>query len=229
LLTDNHDARTCWRRVFIIMENSELTSQSKQQKLIDELVDQRISINPNFFDSELITSLHQELVDLEKQDQLRAAHVGKQQQRSHIRDIRGDSIHWINGETEAQRLFLAEMNQLQDALNQHLFLGLTELEVHYAHYPAGMGYQKHLDSFQNNNLRRITIVVYLNPDWHKEDGGELEIYNGDEIINRVLPLGGTLVCFVSEEFPHQVAITQRERFSIAGWFRVRDTKVLATS
>lgn len=211
------------------MENSEPNGQSKQQKLIDDLVEQRISINPNFFDTELITALHQELVDLEKQDQLRAAHIGKQQQRSHISDIRGDAIHWINGKTEAQRFFLAEMRQLQDALNQQLFLGLTELEVHFAHYPPGMGYQKHLDSFQNNNLRRITIVVYLNPDWYEEDGGELEIYNGDEIINRVLPLGGTLICFVSEETPHQVAITRRERFSIAGWFRVRDTTGLSTS
>ncbi len=209
------------------MKNSELTSQSKQQKLIDDLVDQRLSINPNFFDAELITALYQELVVLEKQDQLRAAHIGKEQQRSHIRDIRGDAIHWINGNTEAQRRFLTEMRQLQKALNQQLFLGLTELEVHFAHYPADMGYQKHLDSFQNNNLRRITIVVYLNPDWQEDDGGELEIYNGDEVIATVLPLAGTLVCFVSEEFPHQVAITKRERFSIAGWFRVRDTAGLA--
>ncbi|HHJ81410.1 MAG TPA: 2OG-Fe(II) oxygenase [Candidatus Tenderia electrophaga] len=205
------------------MKNPETIRQNKQQKLIDELVEQRISITPNFFDADLIASLHQELVDLEKQDQLRAAHIGKHQQRSHIRDIRGDAIHWINGETEAQKRFLAEMSQLQDALNQQLFLGLTELESHYAYYPPGMGYQKHLDSFQNNNLRRITIVVYLNPDWQAEDGGELLTYNTDEITNRVLPLGGTLVCFVSEEIPHQVAITKRERFSIAGWFRVRDT------
>jgi len=211
------------------MKNPEITRQSKQQKIIDELVDQRISINPNFFDSELITSLYQELVDLEQQDQLRAAHIGKDQQRSHVRDIRGDAIHWINGETNAQRLFLEEMTQLQESLNQQLFLGLTELEAHYAHYPAGMGYQKHLDSFQNNNLRRITIVVYLNPDWHKEDGGELEIFNGEKVTTSVLPLAGTLVCFVSEEIPHQVAITKRERFSIAGWFRVRDTTALATS
>lgn len=205
------------------MKNPKVTHHKKRQKLIDELVDQRVSITPNFFDADLITSLYQELLDLKKQDQLRAAHIGKHQQRSHIRDIRGDAIHWINGITDAQQNFLTEMMQLQDALNQQLFLGLTELESHYAYYPPGMGYQKHLDSFQNNNLRRITIVVYLNPDWQAADGGELAIYNGDEIINKVLPLGGTLVCFVSEEIPHQVAITRRERFSIAGWFRVRDT------
>jgi len=211
------------------MKNSKPISQSKQQKVIDELVGQRVSINPGFFDAELITALYQELVGLEKQEQLRAAHIGKQQQRAQIRDIRGDAIHWINAETDAQRRFLAEMTQLQNALNQQLFLGLTELEAHYAHYPPGMGYQKHLDSFQNNNLRRITIVVYLNPDWQKDDGGELEIYDDDEVIAKVLPLGGTLVCFVSEEIPHKVAITRRERFSIAGWFRVRDTAAAPTS
>ena len=206
-----------------------LSSQLKQQKLIDELVDQRISINPNFFDRELVCALHQELFDLAEADRLRAAHIGKQQQRTHISDIRGDAIRWLNGETEAQRHFLAEMIQLQEVLNQQLFLGLSELEAHFAYYPPGTGYQKHLDSFQNNNLRRITIVVYLNPDWQEADGGELKIYNGDKVIASVLPLGGTLVCFVSEEIPHQVAITNRERFSIAGWFRVRDTTGLPVS
>ncbi len=219
----NRDARISWCRELITMKTTDLTRQSKQQKLIDELVQQRLSINHHYFDAELTSTLYQELTSLVEEDRLRAAHIGKEQQRSHIRDIRGDAIHWLNGETDAQRRFLTEMTQLQDALNQQLFLGLSELEVHFAHYPPGMGYQKHLDSFQNNNLRRITIVVYLNPDWQDDDGGELEIYDGDEVIATVRPLAGTLVCFVSEAFPHQVTITKRERFSIAGWFRVRDT------
>ena len=202
----------------------EFVGQLKQQKLVEELVHHRISINPNYLAADLVSELNQELIGLAEADRLRAAHIGKERQR--IRDIRGDSIHWLTGATEAQRRFMDEMNQLQNALNQQLFLGLSELEAHFAHYPPGSGYQKHVDSFQNNNLRRITIVAYLNPDWNEGDGGELEIFDGDDIVTRVAPLGGTLICFVSEDIPHQVALTQRDRFSIAGWFRVRDTESL---
>lgn len=34
------------------------------------------------------------------------------------------------------------------------------------------------------------------------------------------PRAGTLVVFLSEDMPHEVLETQRERYSIAGWFRV---------
>ena len=61
-------------------------------------------------------------------------------------------------------LIMVIMDGYLQRLNQSLFLGLNELEAHFAHYPAGSGYQRHLDSFQNSNLRRITIVVYLNPE-----------------------------------------------------------------
>jgi len=39
----------------------------------------------------------------------------------------------------------------------------------------------------------------------------------------VLPQLGTLVVFLSEEFPHEVLAAQRDRYSIAGWFRVNSS------
>ena len=114
------------------------------------------------------------------------------------------------------------MDRLRLTLNRRLFLGLTELEAHFAHYPPGAGYRKHLDSFQTNNLRRISTVTYLNPAWRKGDGGELLIYKDMRIIAQVPPLAGSLVCFSSTEIPHQVAVTHQDRTSIAGWFRVRE-------
>ena len=114
------------------------------------------------------------------------------------------------------------MEQYRLLLNQEFYLGLHELEAHFAVYSAGTGYKKHLDSFKNNNLRRITIITYLTPSWSPEDRGELVIYDkNEEVITTVQPLTGTLVSFVSEEFPHEVSITHSERASIAGWFRVR--------
>jgi len=37
---------------------------------------------------------------------------------------------------------------------------------------------------------------------------------------KVVPLFGTIVVFLSEEFPHEVLPARRDRFSVAGWFRV---------
>jgi SM-20-related protein len=193
----------------------------KLDRIIDTLVNQGYCIVPNFFDVALTDALYRELKQRIDTQQFKEARIGKAGLLNRITDIRGDTLHWINGETMVQRQFMAIMEEYQQRLNRSLFLGLNELEAHFAHYPPGTGYQKHLDSFQNNNLRRITIVVYLNPEWDEADGGQLRIFDGDKIPQEVNPIGGTLVTFVSEKIPHQVAITQKGRFSIAGWFRVR--------
>ncbi len=207
------------------MEQTYPDYNHKFERLIDTLATQRICVVPGFFDTTLCNALYQELKQRTETQALDKARVGKDERQTRIKEIRGDAIHWLDGETKAQQQFLAIMDSYRQALNRQLFLGLDELEVHFAHYPLGMGYQKHLDSFQNSNLRRITVVAYLNPDWNEGDGGQLQIFDGDKIVSEVSPQGGTLVSFVSEEISHQVAITHRERFSIAGWFRVRDTNV----
>lgn len=192
-------------------------------KIIADLVKQGWNVTPHFFSPQLISALRDELLDHAGHDRLQAARIGKGAQLALRGDIRGDETRWLNGETQPQRDYLALMEALQQRLNRDLFLGLNDLEAHFALYAPGTGYNKHLDSFQNNNLRRITVVSYLNEDWHPDDGGELLLFNGnDEVFERLLPEAGTLVCFVSEEIPHEVATTRRQRASIAGWFRVRD-------
>ncbi len=68
----------------------------------------------------------------------------------------------------------------------------------------------------------LSIVTYLNDDWQDSDGGELIIYteDGDNIAERVYPRAGTVVVFLSEVFAHEVLPATRDRYSIAGWFRV---------
>jgi SM-20-related protein len=68
----------------------------------------------------------------------------------------------------------------------------------------------------------LSVVVYLNSDWAADDGGELVLYKDAEDRERlrVTPLAGTLVVFLSEDFPHEVLPAKRDRFSIAGWYRV---------
>lgn len=193
------------------------------ERIIDDLVNQRWCVIPEFIPATLTSVLYSEAKHRYNNNGMHAAKIGKGQNQQLNTDYRGDAILWLDGSTEPQKAYLSILDELKNQLNQNLYLGLNELEAHYALYPPGTFYKKHLDSFKNNNLRRITVLSYLNPSWCNEDGGELIIYNSqNEIITSVLPKAGTFVCFVSEELPHEVATTHAERASIAGWFRVRE-------
>ena len=67
-------------------------------------------------------------------------------------------------------------------------------------------------------VRVVSCVLYLNDGWKASDGGALRIYCDDDV-REVMPVGGTLVCFLSERFEHEVLPATRERLSITGWFR----------
>jgi len=124
--------------------------------------------------------------------------------------------------------WLSWTQSLQAFLNRRLFLGLFSFESHFAHYAKGDFYKKHKDAFKGEGNRVLSVVVYLNQYWSKQDGGELVIYPNQQSTSAVIddhtvsvtPGFGTVVVFLSEEFPHEVLAAQRDRYSIAGWFRL---------
>ncbi|WP_444924977.1 2OG-Fe(II) oxygenase [Microbulbifer sp. DLAB2-AF] len=136
--------------------------------------------------------------------------------------VRTDEICWITGESATGRDWLSWAGQLQVYLNRHLFLGLFSFESHFAHYRPGDYYKRHYDAFRGEANRVLSLVVYLNPGWSTPDAGELVLYKDeqDRVGTKVTPLMGTVVTFLSEEFPHEVLPANRDRYSIAGWFRV---------
>ena len=136
--------------------------------------------------------------------------------------VRTDEISWINGESVAGQQWLAWAGALQQHLNRELLLGLFSFESHFAHYGPGDFYRKHMDAFRGEANRVLSLVAYLNPGWQMGEGGELRLFTGPEsgAMLSVQPLLGTLVVFLSEEFPHEVLPASRDRYSIAGWFRV---------
>ena len=136
--------------------------------------------------------------------------------------IRGDRIQWLEpGQAEPCDRYLGLMDELRVALNRALFLGLEDFECHFALYPPGAFYQKHLDRFRDDDRRCVSAVLYLNDDWLPEHAGELRLYFADGSHDDVPPLGGSLVLFLSGEFPHEVLPAHRERLSLTGWFRRR--------
>ncbi len=156
---------------------------------------------------------------------LRAAGVGSGERRRTAPAVRGDQIYWLEptSANAAQEDALSRLEDLRRTLNCELQLGLFEFEGHFALYPSGAGYRRHQDQHRGSRARVLSCVLYLNSDWRAEDGGQLRLYLdpacGD---NRdVLPEGGTLVCFLSDRFWHEVLPARRERLSLTGWFRHR--------
>lgn len=142
------------------------------------------------------------------------------------RFVRRDEICWITGESTAGQIWLDWTARLQQYLNQRLFLGLFSFESHFAHYPPGAFYKRHTDAFVGEANRVLSVVVYLNPDWQHDAGGELVLYQ-DEDDNegiKVTPLLGTIVVFLSETFPHEVLPAKTDRYSIAGWYRLNQSR-----
>ncbi|BCL76601.1 hypothetical protein JHS3_23370 [Jeongeupia sp. HS-3] len=141
-------------------------------------------------------------------------------------EIRGDEVLWLDHARTADADPAASVAQgrleaLRGELNAALYLGLAELECHLAVYPAGRFYKRHLDQHRGEDTRVVTIVLYLNPEWGEDDGGELRLYLDDGRHIDVPPLGGTLAVFMSDRFEHEVLPARRERWSLSGWYRRR--------
>ncbi len=137
-------------------------------------------------------------------------------------DIRGDSICWLGEPLRpAERDLIARLEDLRARLNREALLGLVELELHYAWYPAGAHYDRHLDQPRERAERCVSLVLYLNEGWTALDGGALRIFGAGGSWRDIKPLGGRLVLFLSHEREHAVLTTRRERLAVAGWFRTR--------
>lgn len=163
-----------------------------------------------------------EALDNEKHTSFYQAGIGRTQNFAKNSEIRNDKISWITKDTQGADLWLDWSSSLMEYLNRTLFLGLFSFESHFAHYQQGDFYKKHLDAFKGKSNRKLSLVCYLNNNWHKSDAGELLIYSKmtDQVIVEVPPKLGSLVIFLSEDFPHEVLPASIDRYSVAGWFRV---------
>jgi len=195
----------------------------KINNILKDLEQQGWSVQENFFSTELIAELKTTLTSLRQQGMLKQAGIGREKDFHIEQSIRSDEISWFdeNSLNESQKKYLELTQQLQNAINEKFYLGLFEFELHFALYSPNTFYKRHLDQHKNQDTRVVTLITYLNDDWKKEDGGELQLYlkNGETI--SVLPTAGTLVCFMSAEFEHEVLPAKRERASLTGWFRKR--------
>ncbi|WP_445456612.1 2OG-Fe(II) oxygenase [Flavobacterium sp. HNIBRBA15423] len=193
------------------------------EKVIQDLLKQQYSVVDHFFSMEEVENLRNSLLQKHDENEFKKAAIGNQFNEQIIKTIRGDFISWIDEtqKNEQESVFFDKIEHFTNYLNRTCFLGIQEREFHYALYPIGTFYKRHLDTFQNDDSRKLSIVCYLNSeDWQEEYGGELTIYKEEETIN-IFPLKGRMVVFESQILEHEVKPVQRERLSITGWLKTR--------
>jgi len=175
----------------------------------------------NFVDPKEAQYLLEEIQRLIEEEALKDAAIGRGVQSDVVKSIRKDEIKWIDPGTNNKNIasFLTTVEQLGVYLSQYFRVAIKRYEGHWAHYPSGAFYKKHVDQFQETNNRIFSIITYLNPNWGETDGGELVIYQDNKPNVLIQPKQGSMVCFRSDLLFHEVLPTNRSRYSITGWYR----------
>ncbi|HEY8118095.1 MAG TPA: 2OG-Fe(II) oxygenase [Methylophilaceae bacterium] len=198
---------------------------SQTEQAIDDIARNGYAIIEQFLPAEIISSLADEARGFQSSGLMRKAVTGKSQDSSSD-SLRGDFIHWLgNPNSPAQHTYQTAMYELSAVLNRSLYLGLFEFETHFAIYPAGKGYAKHLDQLKGSQERQVSTILYLSQNWQSTDGGELRLYLDEETHQDISPHSGKLVVFLSDRFWHEVLPANRERISLTGWFRKRGSRL----
>lgn len=210
-----------------LFEDIEFDKNPLYERIIDDVVSQKYAIAEDFFSAYEVQILRQSLINKHEEDAFKKAAIGNKINEIIVKSIRGDVILWMdeNHTNAAEQLFFDKINNLVVYLNRTCFLGILHKEFHYALYPKDTYYKRHIDSFQNDNRRRLSLVCYLNEaGWLPENGGELVLYlddHGKELEKIIYPLPGRIVIFESQIIEHEVKPVKTERLSITGWLKTR--------
>ncbi|RZJ63799.1 MAG: 2OG-Fe(II) oxygenase [Flavobacterium sp.] len=195
--------------------------------IIEDLLDKKYSIVDNFFSITDVEALRESLLEKFEENSFKKSAIGNLAGQKIVDAVRGDFILWLDegNAGAAESLFFNKINDLTQYLNRTCFMGINESEFHYALYPEGTFYRRHLDTFQNDSRRKLSIVCYLNDeDWQPDFGGELTLYfddGGNETSLDVYPLKGRMVIFESQVLEHEVKPVKQKRLSITGWLKSR--------
>ncbi|AJC48677.1 2OG-Fe(II) oxygenase [Allofrancisella guangzhouensis] len=189
------------------------------EKIITNFFNNGYCVIDNWLSSNETSLLTAELAQLYQEDCFRKSAIGNKLNETVKRSIRSDFIYWLD-ETKHAQAFFQKVNNFIEYINKTCFAGIVTKEFHYAIYPKGAFYKKHIDTFQNDDRRSISIVCYLNDAWQESYGGELKLYLPDENLN-IYPACGKIVIFNSKKIQHEVKtiLSEVKRLSITGWLK----------
>lgn len=135
-----------------------------------------------------------------------------------VSKIRSDHILWIGEELEIAQHHIETLKEISQLLNRNFYLGIQEVEAHFACYNAGEYYALHRDNPQGKNGRMISTVYYLHEDWQDDWGGELHLEDKNGQWHTIHPKPNCIAMFQSDLL-HEVIKAKHQRLSITAWLR----------
>jgi SM-20-related protein len=184
---------------------------------------QSYAVVSDFLPADVVAGLAAEARRRDAAGEFHAARIGRGDRRVERAEIRGDRTAWLDelAHASAERPLWQALEALRLAVNERCLLGLFDFEGHYTLYPPGTFYRRHRDTFRDDDVRVLSCTLYLNEAWTAADGGALRIHVSATSACDVLPVAGTLVCFLAARYEHEVLPATRERLAVTGWFRRR--------
>ncbi|WP_278362916.1 2OG-Fe(II) oxygenase [Acinetobacter schindleri] len=141
-----------------------------------------------------------------------------------VSNIRSDHILWLQPEFQISHQHTETLQQFSQVLNRAFYLGIKDVEAHFACYNAGEFYALHRDNPQGKNGRMISSVYYLHEEWQDDWGGELHLQDKNGQWHTISPKPNRLAFFQSDLL-HEVLVAKHQRLSITAWLR-SDTSLI---
>ena len=99
---------------------------------------------------------------------------------------------------------------------------------------SGSSYDKHYDNSGAEDLRKLTILYYLNPEWKEGNGGYFRIYNDKTNTNKYIdiePRGDRLLVFWADRLVHSVTPSYADtdddkRWALTLWMTTEDANAI---
>lgn len=194
------------------MQTISLPNTWNIEKILNDLDQQGFAILDEVYNQSYVNALVKECTTQLENFREAAVHSGVM---SHIRS---DHILWINEAFEYAQQHIQTLNALSQQLNQSFYLGIKEVEAHFACYHAGEFYALHRDNPQQKNDRVVSTVYYLHAEWQADWGGELRLQDKHHQWHIIQPQPNRMVLFLSDLL-HEVIQSKQQRLSITAWLR----------
>lgn len=204
------------------MDTLDFIEQDQFEELIQGLITNDYGCCNDFLLPATLVGLRENMNLLGALGEMKPAGIGNKLNFQQSKLIRSDKINWLedDSDNEFESTFLKKVWRFIEYMNKTCFTSLKTFESHYSSYCQGSIYKRHIDQFKSEKGRKYSMVLYLNQNWKKEDGGLLSLYPINKNQIDISPLEGRLVFFRSDEMEHEVHSSMtRERKSIAGWMK----------
>ncbi|TCB48643.1 2OG-Fe(II) oxygenase [Acinetobacter sp. ANC 4779] len=194
------------------MDAIQLPKSWNVDQIIEDLDQHGFTLIDNAYPQDYVLALAEECTS--NLNRFREAAI----QNGVVSNIRSDHILWISGELKTAQHHTETLKEISQLLNRNFYLGIQEVEAHFACYNAGEYYALHRDNPQGKNGRIISTVYYLHENWQDDWGGELHLEDKNGQWHTIQPKPNRIAMFQSDLL-HEVVKAKHQRLSITAWLR----------